>query len=220
MDIFTFLEQLASNNNRTWFHAHKEEYEEVRQRWYDDLQRLICAMSAWEPALSPLSPKEAAFRIYRDVRFSSDKSPYKTYFSAIFNPNGRHAQCAAYYLQIDLRSEESGLYGGLWCPDQSMLRKMRHAIVDNIEEFDGIINAPELEEHFPGWVGNALKTIPQGWPKDHPQAGLLRLKDYGKFCPCTRGFFSVPDWPEKAASLFSMLKPMIDFINYSLYEEL
>ena len=97
--------------------------------------------------------------------------------------------------------------------------KMRHAIVDNIEELEEILAAPELQRLYPGWCGNALKTIPKGWPKDHPQAPLLRLLDYGKEHELDIRFFDDPAWPERCSELMRPLKPLVDFINYSLYEE-
>jgi uncharacterized protein (DUF2461 family) len=101
-----------------------------------------------------------------------------------------------------------------------MLRKLRNAIVDNIEEFESIINEPELKRLYPNWIGRALKTAPKGWPKDHPQIELLRLTDYGKGLNLSRDFYLSPDWPERIAELMRPLKPLIDFLNYSIDEEL
>lgn len=217
--LYDFLEQLARNNNREWFKAHKPEFDELRALWLDDIDRLIAHMTAWEPSMATQTAKTCAYRIYRDTRFSEDKTPYKTYMSAIFSGAGRHAHRACYYLQMDIRPEESGLYGGLWCPDAAMLRKLRRAIVDNSEEFEGIINVPELSRLYPGWIGSSLKTVPKGYEKDHPLAHLLRLKDYGKAHLCDRRFFTDPAWPERSAELFRALKPLNDFLNYSLDED-
>ena len=95
---------------------------------------------------------------------------------------------------------------------------VREAIIDNIEEFDGILSDPALVRDFPGWCGRSLKTMPQGWPKDHPRAELLRLLEYGKFHTVDRGFFTDPAWPERAAELFRPAKAFNDFINYSIDE--
>lgn len=214
-----FLRQLAANNNRPWFMEHKGQYEELRGRWISDLDRLLAHASAWDPSLGRLTGKECTYRIYRDTRFSPDKTPYKTYFSAGMSCRGRSNSVAGYYLQADIRPGHSGVFGGLWCPDAAMLRKMRHAIVDNIEELEEILAAPELQRLYTGWCGNALKTIPKGWPKDHPQAPLLRLLDYGKEHELDISFFDDPSWPERCSELMRPLKPLVDFINYSLYEE-
>lgn len=214
-----FLRRLADNNNRPWFMAHKAEFDELRHRWIADIDLLLGHIAAWDPTLARYPAKDCVYRIYRDTRFSPDKTPYKTYFSAGISCRGRKTHVAGYYLQADIRPGHSGIFGGLWCPDAAMLRKMRHAIVDNIEEFEEILSAPELQRLYPGWCGNALKTIPKGWPKDHPQAPLLRLLDYGKEHVVDTGFFTDPLWPERASELMRPLKPFVDFINYSLFEE-
>lgn len=217
---FEFLDRLALNNNRPWFQQHKAEYDAVRSHWLAQLQRIINAMARWDESLAALTPKVASYRIYRDTRFSSDKTPYKVFLSASFSPYGRKPHMGGYYLQVDTRPGEIGLYGGVWCPEPKVLNKLRHAIVDNFEEFDHILSDPALGKLYPGWCSSAtLKTIPKGWDKNHPQAEILRLKDYGKFHPVDRQFFSDPFWPEKTAELFRPLKPLIDFLNYSIEED-
>ncbi len=218
-DIYKFLDLIAENNNRPWFCAHRQQYDDLREQWFEDLDRLIACMASWEPAIASQTARSASYRFNRDTRFSPDKSPYKTFFSAALSPYGRKTDLAAYYLQVDSRLCENGLYGGLYCVEPRVLTKLRHAIVDNIEEFEEIINAPDLIGHFPGWLGEALKTAPKGWPKDHPQIELLRLKYYGKFQPCSRRYFEDSHWYEQAAQDLSILKPLIDFLNYSILED-
>lgn len=220
--LFRFLRELDANNNREWFQANKTRYEELRARWIEDLDKLIAAISVWNPAMASQTAKTAAYRIYRDTRFSLDKTPYKTYFSAALCPQGRKAVMAGYYLHIGPEVESntfnSGVYGGLWNPDAAMLKKMRHAIVDNIEEWEEIVHDKRVEAIYRGWCGDTLKTIPKGWDRDHPQAGYLRLKSYGKFHHLDEKFFNNPAWPELTAELLRPLQPMLDFINYSLTE--
>lgn len=217
--LFDFLAELELNNNREWFNARKPRWEELRAEWIAGLDRMVAAMGAWWPELAHVSGRDCAYRIYRDTRFSPDKTPYKTYVSASISPVGRRTHDAAFYIQAGPgRPGDTGLYGGLWCPDAAMLRKLRHAIVDNIEEFEEIINAPKVRRLYPGWCGSALKTIPKGWNRNHPQAELLRLKDYGKWHPLALDFFDDPSWPERAADLLRPLKPFVDFLNYSLHE--
>lgn len=220
MNMLQFLSELAAHNDRPWFQAHRAEYDAVRDRWYADMDRLLAAASVWEPGAALYTGRSASYRIYRDTRFSTDKTPYKTHFSAHFGTKQFGAEnVACYYIQAGLTRGESGLFGGLWCPDSAALRKMRRAIVDNIEEFEEIINAPALRRQYPDFVGQRLKTAPKGWPKDHPHIELLRLMHYGREMPLDPEFFADPAWPERAADLLRPLKPMIDFINYSLFEE-
>ncbi|MCM1020660.1 MAG: DUF2461 domain-containing protein [Muribaculum sp.] len=216
--LFDFLDKLGRNNNREWFAANKQEYQQLRSLWMADLERMHMAMSTWEPRLAAYPTSAFAYRIYRDVRFSPDKTPYKTYFSAIFSPFGKQPHRGSYYLHMSPHEGESGLFGGVWMPEAPVLNKLRHAIVDNIEEFEEIINAPEMKKNFAQWDSNMLKTAPKGWPKDHPQIELLRMKDYGKVHHLSTDFFYNPQWPEEAARLFSYLKPFVDFLNYSIDE--
>lgn len=216
--LYNYFQKLSENNNREWFNANRAEYEHLRELWLNDIDRLIASMQQWWPALAGQTAKASAYRIYRDTRFSPDKTPLKTYFSAAISPFGRKTHYAGFYIQLGLDEASTGLYGGVWCPEAPLLAKLRHAIVDNIEEFTEITTAPAVERDFPGWVGDRLKTIPKGWERNHPQAELLRLKEYGKFHNCPRSFFANPDWPLKASGLFHELLPLIDFLNYSIDE--
>lgn len=216
--LFDFLERLAANNSREWFAENKAEYLSLRDEWLGDVQRLINALAVYEPALAHVQAKDCAYRIYRDTRFSADKTPLKTYFSALISPTGRHSERAAYYLHMGV--DECALYDGVWCPDSKTLKKLRKAIVDNIEEFRGIVEDKEVVRLFPGWWGRALKTAPKGYDRDHPDIEFLRLTEYGKCHNLDREFFDAPDWPEKAAAIMAVLKPMCDFLNYSIDEEI
>ncbi|MCM1483708.1 MAG: DUF2461 domain-containing protein [Muribaculaceae bacterium] len=218
-ELYSFLRELKENNNRPWFAAHRARFDELRALWMADLDVMIAHMGQWDSRLRGLTARDCAYRIYRDTRFSPDKTPYKTYFSASVSATGRNSAYAGYYLQMGLPSYiDSGLYGGIWQPAPEVLRKLRHAMVDNIEEFEAIINAPDMVKYFPGWCGEKLRTAPKGWNRNHPQIELLRLKDIGKFHPCSEKFFTDPKWPERAAELFSILKPLNDFLDYSIDE--
>lgn len=219
-DLFKFLQELAQNNNRQWLAENRSRYDELRALWLDDLGRLISNVKAWDGTTLPDDPRRAAYRLARDIRFSPNKSPYKTHFAAAFGPHGRLEPYAGYYIHMGLPGNgiESGLYGGLYCPPSDVLKKLRHAIVDNIEEFSEIISDPELNRLYPGWWGEALKTIPKGWDRNHPQAELLRLKDYGRFMPVDSSWWLDPAWPERTSEALRPLKPLIDFLNYSIDE--
>lgn len=215
-DLFNFLERLALNNNREWFNAHKPEYEQLRAEWIADIQKILDALAMHDPSLAHVQAKDCLYRIYRDTRFSADKTPYKTHFSALLSPTGRHSDRACYYVHAGV--DECAIYSGLWCPDAKTLKKLRKAIVDNIEEFRGIVETPEIEKYFPGWWGRQLKTAPKGYDRDHPDIDLLRLTEYGKCCSLDRNFFDRPDWHTEIARRLELLKPMNDFLNYSIDE--
>lgn len=214
--LFRYLDSLAANNDRAWFAEHRAEFDRLRAEFMDDLQRMINEMAKADPSLKYLHAPDCVYRIYRDIRFSHDKSPFKTFFSASISPYGRKTARPCWYLHVG--SELSALYGGLWEPEPKVLKKIRKAIVDNVEEFREVTETPEIEAVYPGWYGRKLKTAPQGYPKDHPDIDLLRLTEYGKECDLDRSFFARPDWPEQAARKALLLKPMIDFLNYSIDE--
>lgn len=215
---FDFLARLADNNNRPWFKDHKEEYDRIREHWIEQLQRMIDAMSQYDLSLAGNDARKATFRIYRDTRFSLDKTPYKTHIGASITPAGAHKHCG-YYIELNPNDKDCGIYGGIWCPEQPVLNKLRRAIADNSEEWEELTGEPQLNRLYPDWFGSTLKTIPKGWDKNHPMAKYLRMKEYGKYHRLGRSFFADSDWPLRAAETARPLKPLIDFLNYSINEE-
>ncbi len=214
--LYAFLNELAANNDRAWFAANKTRYDSLRAWWISRLQILINEMACFDHSLAHIEAKDCLYRIYRDTRFSTDKTPYKTYFSALISPTGRHCDRACYYFHQGI--DESMLCAGIWCPEPKILRKLRKAIIDNVEEFRSITETPEIEKHFPGWFGPQLKTAPKGYDRNHPDIDLLRLTEYGKCCILPQSFFDTEGWQKRAAQLFALLKPMNDFLNYSIDE--
>lgn len=214
-----FLHQLESNNNRPWFKERKVLFDDLRAHWLLRLQQLIDHMAEWEPGLRGLQAKQATYRIYRDTRFSPDKTPYKTYFSASMSASHDNTHHCGYYFELGARPDFCGTYGGVWCPDSPTLAKLRRAIVDNSEEWLDIVNNPQLQSLYPGWCGNSLKTIPKGYDRNHPMAEYLRLKDIGKYHRLTPTDFNDPCWPEMVSDLMRPLKPLVDFLDYSIHEE-
>ncbi len=215
-EVFAFLDQLSQNNNREWFAAHRAEYDSARAYWLGEVQQLINAMALTDTSLRYIRAEDCAYRIYRDTRFSLDKTPYKNYFSALISPTGRHCDRACAYFHCG--SDEIALYSGLWCPEPKVLKKVRKAIIDNVEEFRSIVQTPEIDKEFPGWWGRQLKTAPKGYDRNHPDIDLLRLTEYGKCHNLSRDFFDNPGWHSEAARLYALLKPMNDFLNYSIDE--
>ena len=152
--LYDFLEALGRNNNRPWFQAHKDTYEELRQAWLADLDRMIALMAAWDSRLAACDARKAMYRIYRDTRFSLDKTPYKTHFAAALSPMGQRDRGAGYYIQLGNSNQvDSGLYGGPWCPPLPELTKPRRAIGANTEEFEDIPADSGMRPYFRGWDG-------------------------------------------------------------------
>lgn len=219
-DYFKFLDALAANNDRAWFQAHRAEYEAIRDQWLEDLQKLINALAGFRPELRTLAPKDCTYRIYRDVRFSPDKSPYKRHIGALIAPNGRRCTDACIYLQVAADGFDTGVYGGLWMPNAAQKRKVRSAIDADANEFAEIADALDTNPAFtPQWWGEHLKTAPKGWPKDHPMIQYLRLNEWGRFAPMSRKDFDSPAWIDIAAEHIHALMPLVDFLNFSIHED-
>lgn len=219
--LFDFLTQLRDNNNRVWFGEHKERFDELRRQWLDEVDRTIALGTAVWPELGRAKANDCVYRIYRDTRFSPDKTPYKTYFSALIAPGGRKDMRACFYVHAGLEDDDCGIFAGIWCPEADVLRKLRRAIADNDDEFLDIARSLDANPAIdPRWLGNAVKTAPKGWSKDHPMIQYLRLKDIGRIAPLDRRAIEDGTWPEIAAARMADMMPLVNFINYSIDEEI
>lgn len=215
-DTYRFLREVAVNNNREWFNAHKEEYLVLRKAWESDIARLISLMSEYDPDLRGLQVKDCAYRIYRDIRFSSDKSPYKTYFSAVLGKRGRKCVQAGCYLHME--PGNSALHAGIWWPEKDILSRLRSEIDANADEFNAILENPDFSSRF-CFYGDKLKVVPRGYSKDSPNAELLKMKEY--LCKKEVGddYFFCDDWVERVAEDFRYVKEFNTFLNYIFNED-
>lgn len=218
MNPFDFFEELKANNNREFFKANKERYDEIRAWWLDGIAKVHALVSETWPEVRFSAPK--TFRIYRDTRFSPDKTPYKTHIGTTLAPPHVHdVHSPGVYLEAGIPLSDTGVFAGIWCPEAKILNKLRRAIVDNIEEWEEIVNEPELNRLYDTWFGEKLKTAPKGWPKDHPQIEYLRLKHIGRFAPMTRAQICSRNWPELMAERIDAAVPLLRFLDYSINEE-
>ncbi|MGN0214478.1 MAG: DUF2461 domain-containing protein [Muribaculaceae bacterium] len=211
-ETFNFLRDLRSNNRRDWFAEHKAQFDMLRSRWLEQLQQLITIMSQYDDSLHNLKATDCAYRIYRDIRFSDDKTPYKTYFSAVIGTNGRKCTKACYYVHIEPNA--SGLYAGLWCPTPEVLRRTRSLIDADGNELVELINNPETASRFSFTPFQSLKKAPVGFNPNHQFIDLLRAKDYTFSHPCPDDYFTCGNWMEHAANDYFHIKPVLDFFNY------
>ncbi len=219
MNPYPFFEALEADNTREFFAAHRAEYDAIRAEWIEGMHHVQnMVVPSWEE-IRYSEPR--TFRIYRDVRFSLDKRPFKTHIGSTFAPPGPNdAHRVGVYVECGIPDSDSGVFGGIWAPDTRTLTKLRRAIVDNIEEWEEIIHDPKMTRLFPDWFGERLKTAPKGWPKDHPQIEYLRLKHIGRESHLTRQQFASKNWTELIAERIEAIVPMLRFLDYSLNEEL
>lgn len=211
-EVFRFLTELAVNNDRPWFKARKERYDELRGRWENDFERLINCVAQWDEKARGLQVKQAVYRIYRDIRFSPDKRPYKTYFSGVIGKGGRKCVTPGYYIHIE--PGNSMLCGGLWWPEKDVLAAVRSLIDAEDEEWLRLMAEPRLRDNYVLDESEALKTVPKGYPKNHPMAQYLRFKSFIFTKKLDDSYFDCDDWVERVNADLQPLKPVHDFLDY------
>ena len=211
---FDFLKQLRKNNNKTWFNDHKSDYKEAQESFIVFIDELIRKIAKFDPSIAHHTGKDCVFRIYRDVRFSKDKSPYKTNFGAHITAAGKKSEIhsrAGYY--IHLEPGNSMLAGGAYLPQGAWLKGIRQEIMDNADDLKKIINGKQFKMYFGELDGDKLKTAPRGIPKDHPEIELLRFKSFLATHPCPNEQVLAPNFLQHAAKVFKTLAPFDDFLN-------
>jgi uncharacterized protein (TIGR02453 family) len=170
---FKFLAQLRKNNDRTWFEAHRAEYEDARARFEGLVDQIIAGLAPVDN-LAGLQAKDCTMRIFRDVRFSKDKSPYRTNMAANLAPGGRKSQRYGYHLS--LAPGESIIAGGLYMPEPAQLNRLRDALAADARPLKAVVQDKNFKKYFGELEGEKVKTFPQGYDRDHPDIELLRFK--------------------------------------------
>lgn len=174
--ILKFLKDIKKNNDRVWFEKNKLRYLEAKQGFEDFVGEALKEFVKFDSKLGGLDHKKLPFRIYRDVRFSKDKSPYKVNMGAGFSPNGKLVQEPGYYIHIE-PGNKSFVAGGIYMPDAANLAKIRQEIDYNGDALKKIVSSKTFKKSFDGFDEfDKLKTMPKGYPKDHPHIEVLKLK--------------------------------------------
>ena len=208
--VIAFLGKLQDNNNRDWFKEHKDEYDSLRQPWEQDMERLIELVSEFDDGCRGLLVKNSVYRIYRDVRFSKDKSPYKNYFSGVIGQGGRHTKVSCNYVHFQPNKIMIG--GGIWWPEKPVLDQLRSLIDAEGEEFLKITQ-PLLSQGYECEC-DTLKKMPKAYDASNPMAQYLKMKEYILIKHASLDYFDCDDWVEKVAHDLKQLQPMHDFLNY------
>ncbi len=212
--ILEFLDDLNRNNNREWFQANRDRYESAREKILFMAELFIREIRKFDNDIPMMDPKESIFRIYRDVRFSPDKRPYKTHFGSYIGRGGFKGNRAGYYFHI--QPGEHYLGGGIWMPPAPILKALRTAIFDQPEEFKSILDDPGFKHYFKDYDGEKLKTAPKGFPPDFPYIELLRPKSYAFGTNLTDAEVLDEGYVAKAVDLFRELHKMNRFLNEAL----
>lgn len=178
-EILAFFSDLSNNNNREWFEANKTRYKEIQQKFDSFTEELIKNISVFDNSISGLTAKNCTYRIYRDIRFSPNKLPYKTHIGAYICPKGKKSGYAGYYFHLEPKGVDyiggSLLAVGLHCPDIKIVRSVRDEIYDNGEEF---LNAIKEAKGFELDFSNTLKKTPKEFPANSQFDKYLKLKDF------------------------------------------
>ena len=176
--LFTFLTGLGRHNERPWFQERKATYDQLRAQFEEDAEWLFRELAKLDPALAGPEGRKSLFRIYRDVRFSKSKDPYKTHFSAYFTASvGKEIEAPGYYLQLGPNGQTL-VAGGLYQPDKTQLAAIRQEIDYNAAELKALLAAPDFRHYFGPMGGDRLKKSPAAYSVDHPEIELLKHKSF------------------------------------------
>lgn len=220
-DTIKFLKELAANNNKEWFADNKKRYEAGKEEFIELIDTLIKNINKFDPSVKDVDPKKSVFRIYRDVRFSKDKTPYQTYIGGhIIGGGGRaneHSR-AGYYVRIE--PGKSVLAGGAYLPPTPWITAIRQEIDYNAAEFKKIINGKDFKKYFGEIKGEKLKNVPRGFDKEHPEAELLKYKSFlATHKPIADKVVTDKNFVVYATDVFKALYPFDAFLNRGLAQQ-
>lgn len=214
--ILQYLTDLKANNDREWYHAHKEEYKAANAEFESIIQSLIFRIGEFDSSVLNNEPKSLTFKLNRDTRFSRDKSPYNPAFRAHISSMGKLPVPVGYYLMLK-PDNQSFLGGGLFADMfKDATAMVRDYITLHGDEWDQIIGAPDFRKHFTV-QGTALKKVPAGYDKEHPQSEFLKFKSWYLEYPIRdEELDNAETFITKAAELFQIMKPFNDYLNKAL----
>jgi uncharacterized protein (TIGR02453 family) len=220
-DSLQFLYELSQNNNRDWFEKNKKRYESALKKPFEAaVAAIIERVRQFEPGYGPIEPKDCIFRIYRDTRFSKDKTPYKTHVSASFNPKNVKSTSDAlsypgYYFQVEFGSLWMG--GGAYFLDKEPLRRVRTAIAQDPEAFRALLAAPDFVEKYGEIKGERNKVLPPEFKEAAKTEPFLANKQFYFMAEMDPENALRPDFPDFVAAHFRAGKPLNDFFRQVIF---
>lgn len=217
--ILDFLKALRKNNRREWFIENRDLYRQAQDDFSTFTNELIAGIEKFDPSIRGVRAGDCFFRIFRDVRFSRDKSPYKTNFGAFVVPGGKKSGLAGYYLHVE-PGNRSMIAGGIHMPPAPALKKIRAHIDTRYQELNVILKRKAFRDYYGGLDADKLKTAPRGYSPDHPALDLLVFKSYTVARMVGDDELLKKDFMQKALRGFRLEKDFIDFLNRGLRKKI
>ena len=212
-----FLKDLSKNNNKPWFDAHRKQYDDAKKDFESFIQTIIDKHAKQDETIRELIAKNCLFRINRDIRFSKDKTPYKTNMGASINRGGRKSIYAGYYFHCE--PGQSFVGGGIWMPMPEETKGVRQEIDYCFDEFQKIIGSKKFKAVYGDLDKSSevsLSRVPQGFEKDNPAADYLKLKSWIAMQSVKDADLTSKELVKKTLTAFEALQPLVTFINRAL----
>lgn len=208
-----FLTAIKCNNNRDWFISNRPLYIDAKENFESFVQEVIDRIVLFDPIIKGLEARSCVYRINRDIRFSNDKSPYKSHLGAFIVRGGKKNgdKFAGYYFHIEPGA--SIMAGGAYMPPAPWLSAIREKISDSPDEFKNITDTKDFIKYFGSIDGEKLKTAPKGYPKDHPQIELLKFKSYLVVNNAPDKLVLTKNYMDHVVNVFKAMKPLNDYLN-------
>ncbi|NQU84751.1 MAG: DUF2461 domain-containing protein [Mariniphaga sp.] len=213
-NILKFLSGLNKNNNREWFNDNRKQYEESRDKMLFYTEVFINEIRKFDADIPVVNPKECLFRIFRDVRFSKDKRPYKINMGSFIAKGGRKSMRAGYYFHIEPDGNFVG--GGIYMPPAKPLKAIRTSIFENPDEYIKLIENKKFKKIFTEFHGEKLKTAPKGFPKDFEYINLLLPKSYAFGHQLDESIVVGNDFIKETVNIYTELAPINKYLNNAL----
>lgn len=210
-----FLKAIKKNNNKEWFDKNKLRYLAAKENIENFIADVLKHIVAFDKRYAGLEAKKCTYRIYRDVRFSPNKTPYKSNLGASINIGGKKVQNAGYYIHIE--PGNSFIAGGIWMPPADQLKKIRQEIDYNAKDFRKILNNKTYKKYYGDLDKEyTLKTTPKGYSKEHPEIEFLKLTSYIAWHPFQDDAVQKKNFAKEVAKGAGVMHPLIDFLNTAM----